>query len=298
MSLANPAADLERRKRLRIRLRPDLAIEEQRYEGKTFYVVKDPVSLRYYRLKDNEHFLLQFLDGKHTLDEAQKAYEREFRPERLRLEDLEGFAQQLLTAGLAMSESPRAGKQLYERRGKRIRREWMQTFSNILYIKIPIFDPERILKWMLGYLGWIFSLWFFILSVVFMGAAILLVATHFETFRSKLPSYPILQSEDGGLPLVRPGGGQGHPRVWPRTELQAFRRRGSRNGRLAHVLLARAVLQRLRCLGFAQQVAPHRHQFRRYLRRADHRRHRDVRLVEHADAAVYPQPVAVADDRL
>lgn len=189
MSLANPAADLERRKRLRIRLRPDLAIEEQKYEGKKFYVVKDPVSLRYYRLKDNEHFLLQFLDGKHTLEEAQKAYEREYRPERLRLEDLEGFAQQLLTAGLAMSDSPRAGKQLYERRGKRLRREWMQTLSNILYIKIPIFDPERVLRWMLKYVWWIFSIWFFTLSVGFMLAAILLVATHFDTFRSKLPSY-------------------------------------------------------------------------------------------------------------
>src|SRR5262245_59576548 len=186
---ATPASDLERRKSLRIRLRADLAIEAHKYEGRTFYVVKDPVSLRYYRLKDNEHFLLQFLDGKHTLEDAQKAYEKEYRPERLRLEDLEGFAQQLLTAGLALSDSPKAGKQLFERRGKRRRREFLQTFTNILYIKIPIFDPERILKWMLGYLGWIFSLWFFLLSVAFMLAAILLVATHFQTFRSKLPSY-------------------------------------------------------------------------------------------------------------
>jgi putative peptide zinc metalloprotease protein len=42
---------------------------------------------------------------------------------------------------------------------------------------------------MLGYVGWIFSMWFFLLSVGFMVAAIMLVATHFETFRSKLPSY-------------------------------------------------------------------------------------------------------------
>jgi putative peptide zinc metalloprotease protein len=189
MAAAAPASDLERRKRLRITLRPDLAIEEHRYEGRTFFVVKDPVSLRYYRLKDNEHFLLQFLDGRHTLEEAQKAYEREYRPERLKLEDLEGFAQQLLTAGLALSESPRAGKQLFERRGKRQRTEWLQTLTNILYIKIPIFDPERLLQWMLGYLWWIFSLWFFTLSVMFMAAAILLVATHFEYFRSKVPDY-------------------------------------------------------------------------------------------------------------
>lgn len=188
MPEATPASDLERRKRLRIRLRPDLNIEAQKYEGRTFYVVKDPVSLRYYRLKDNEHFLLQFLDGKHTLEEAQKAYERRFRPERLKLEDLEGFAQQLLTAGLAMSESPKAGKQLYERRVKRRRRELLQTVSNILYIKIPIFDPERILEAMLRFLGWIFSLWFFALSMALVGAAILLVLTHFETFRARMPS--------------------------------------------------------------------------------------------------------------
>ncbi|MFM7151773.1 MAG: site-2 protease family protein [Gemmataceae bacterium] len=189
MTAAASAGDLERRKSLRIRLRRDLDIEAHRYEGKTFFVVKDPVSLRYYRLKDNEHFLLQFLDGKHTLEEAQKAYEKEYRPERLRLEDLEGFAQQLLTAGLALSDSPKAGKQLFERRGKRRRREWMQTITNILYIKIPVFDPEKILKFMLLFLGWIFSTWFFVLSVVLMLAAVLLVATHFDTFLSKLPSY-------------------------------------------------------------------------------------------------------------
>ena len=48
------------------------------------------------------------MDGEHTLDEAQKEYEQRFRPERLKLEDLEHFGQQLLTAGLAQNESPRA----------------------------------------------------------------------------------------------------------------------------------------------------------------------------------------------
>src|SRR3954451_24124582 len=183
------AADLERRKSLKIRLRKDLDVDSQQYEGRTFFVVKDPVGLRYYRLKDNEHFLLQFLDGKHTLEEAQKAYEREYRPERLKLEDLEGFAQQLLTAGLAISESPKAGKQLFERRGKRRRQEWLQTLTNILYIKIPVFDPERLLQKMLHVVGFVFSMWFFLASMILMLAAALLVATHFETFRSKLPSY-------------------------------------------------------------------------------------------------------------
>jgi len=50
--------DLERRKQVKIRLRKDLAIEAQKYEGRTFFVVKDPVSLRYYRLKEHEHFFI------------------------------------------------------------------------------------------------------------------------------------------------------------------------------------------------------------------------------------------------
>jgi putative peptide zinc metalloprotease protein len=181
--------ELERRKALKLLLRRDLTVEAQKYEGRTFYVLKDPVSLRYYRLKDNEHFLLQFLDGERTLEEAQKAYEKRYRPERLKLEDLEAFAQQLLTAGLAQNESPRAGAQLFERRRKRRRTEWVQKFTNILYIKIPIIDPDKLLERMLPYVSFVFSMWFFILSVGAMFAAVMLVATHFDTFRSKLPDY-------------------------------------------------------------------------------------------------------------
>src|SRR5205823_11007497 len=100
MNHAELTNDTERRKQVRVRIRGDLDIAPQKYEGRTYYVVKDPVALRYYRFKDGEHFLLQYLDGSHTLDEAQKEYESRYRPERLTLEDLEGFARQLLTAGL------------------------------------------------------------------------------------------------------------------------------------------------------------------------------------------------------
>src|SRR5229473_8465437 len=151
MPIAAPqAADLERRKKVRLRLRRDLEIAPQKYEGRTYYVVKDPVSMRYYRFKEQEHFLIGLMDGSYSLDDAQKEYEKRFRPERLTLEDLEGFAQQLLTAGLAHNESPQAGKQLFDRRKKRLRSEWAATLTNILYIKIPVIDPDRLLTRMLN----------------------------------------------------------------------------------------------------------------------------------------------------
>jgi putative peptide zinc metalloprotease protein len=184
-----PVADLERRKHVKLRVRGDLSVTPQRYEGRTYYVVKDPVSLRYYRFKEQEYFLLKLMDGNHTNDQAQKEFEKRFRPDRLTLEDLEHFSQQLLTAGLVQNESAQAGKQLYDRRNKRRRTELLQAFTNILYIKIPIFDPEKLLTRMLPYLRWIFTTWFLLLSVSFMAAAVLLVLTHFETFLDRLPSY-------------------------------------------------------------------------------------------------------------
>lgn len=181
--------DVERRKKVRVRVRRDLNITPQKYEGKTYYVVKDPVSLRYWRFKDKEQYLIELMDGSTTLDDAQKKFEQRFRPDRLTLEDLEHFAQQLLTAGLAHNDSAQVGKQLYESRKKRNRSEWMQILTNVLYIKIPVFDPDKVLARMLPYTRWIFTLTFLTVSAAIMLAAILLVATHFQAFRDKLPSY-------------------------------------------------------------------------------------------------------------
>jgi putative peptide zinc metalloprotease protein len=174
---------------VRLRRRPDLGITAQKYEGKSYFVVKDPVSLRYYRFKEQEHFILQYLDGNHTLDQTQKDFENRFRPERLTLEDLEQFGQQLLQAGLVQNEAPQSGKLLFDNRQKRRRMELLGTFTNILYIKIPVFDPEKLLNVMLPWLWWMFTMTFLFASVVFMVSAITLVLTHFETFYSKLPDY-------------------------------------------------------------------------------------------------------------
>ncbi|HZU37595.1 MAG TPA: site-2 protease family protein, partial [Gemmataceae bacterium] len=183
------AADLDRRKQVRLRLRPDLKIVPQKYEGRTYHVVKDPVNLRYYRLDAKHSFIVELLDGSHTLEEIQKEFEKQFRPERLTLEQLEAFAQQLARSGLAHNDSPQAGKQLFEHRSKRRRQEWLQMLTNILYIKIPVFDPDRLLARMVPYFGWIFTGWFMLLSAGVMLLAVLLVTTHFEVFRARLPSY-------------------------------------------------------------------------------------------------------------
>jgi putative peptide zinc metalloprotease protein len=179
----------ERRKQVKLRTRADLVITEQRYEGRLCRVVKDPVSLKYYRFNTQEYYVFERLNGKHTLEEIRKEFEKRFAPDRLTLEDLEVFARQLVTAGLVQHESPNAGKQLFDKRRKQRRTKRLATLTNILYIKIPVFDPDRLLNRMIPYLRWIFTKTFLWFSFALMAAAGLFVLFHYKTFYEKLPAY-------------------------------------------------------------------------------------------------------------
>src|SRR5262245_60231524 len=179
----------ERRKQVKLRIRGDLAITEQRYEGRLCHVVKDPVSLKYYRFNQQEYFVFQRLNGKETLEEIRKEFEKRFAPDRLTLEDLEGFARQLVTAGLVQHESPNAARELFAKRKKQRRTKRIATVTNILYIKLPVFDPDRLLNRMLPYAWWIFTHTFLWLSVLLMASAGLFVLFHYKTFYDKLPAY-------------------------------------------------------------------------------------------------------------
>jgi len=179
----------ERRKQVRLKVRPDLDRVEQRYEGKRFYVVKDPVCLKYYRFNQQEYFVFQLFDGTHSMEDVRTKFEDEFRPHRLEFQDLEAFARQLVTAGLVQHEQTGTGKHLFQRRAKQRRMQRFAALSNILYYKIPVFDPDRLLTWMFKGLAWIFTPWFFFATVGLMLAAVVQVVLHFQTFHDKLPAY-------------------------------------------------------------------------------------------------------------
>ena len=179
----------ERRKLVRLKVRPDLQHVEQRYEGKRFHVVKDPVCLRYYRFNQQEYFVFSLFDGGHAMEDVRKKFEDEYRPHRLEFQDLEAFARQLVTAGLVQHEHAGTGSHLFQRRAKQRNMKRLATFTNILYVKIPVFDPDRLLTWMFRFLWWIFTPTFLTLSLMLMFAALLQVGLHFQAFYDKMPQY-------------------------------------------------------------------------------------------------------------
>ena len=172
-----------------VKLRPDLVVQPQFYEGMTHYVIKDPLALKYFRFKIEEYFLLQQFDGKQTLQDVKKAFERKYRPQTISIEDLTRFVAQLHEAGIIHIDSPEQAKVLIRRRKKNRWRKVWAFLANILFIKIPIIDPERLLTRMYPFFRWIFSRTFVTLSTMSMVLALLLVGSQWKDFYDRLPDF-------------------------------------------------------------------------------------------------------------
>ena len=95
---------------LQVKLRPDLIVQPQFYEGMTHYVVKDPIALKYFRFKIEEYFLLQQFDGKKTLQDVKKAFERKYRPQTISIEDLIAVRRAAPRGGHRPDRQPRPGQ--------------------------------------------------------------------------------------------------------------------------------------------------------------------------------------------
>src|SRR3954469_17982271 len=103
---------------LQVKLRPDLVVQPQFYEGMTHYVVKDPIGLKYFRFKIEEYFLLEQFNGKNNLQDVKRAFERKYRPQTISIDDLVRFVAQLHEAGIAQIDSADQAKVLIRRRNK------------------------------------------------------------------------------------------------------------------------------------------------------------------------------------
>ena len=187
---------------LPIRVRQDLSAKKQRYLGKTYWIVKDPIGLKYYRFQEEEFAILNMLDGRLSLDEIKEKFEKEFPPQKITLEELSQFIGTLHRSGLILTGVHDQGYQLYERAVKRRRQELIGAFTNILCIRFKGFDPERLLNALYPFVAWFFHPITMFLSLVMMISALLLVLTHFDTFYSKLPGFYQFFTPENGLWLA------------------------------------------------------------------------------------------------
>lgn len=174
---------------LSIYARSDLEAKRATYLGRSYWIVKDPIGLKYYRFQDEEYFILKQLDGTKSLDAIKEAFEARFPPQKITLEEIQSFVGQLHQCSLIVVGVPDQGHELLKRRKKRRRKEVLAQCSNILAIRFKGVDPNRFFDRLLPYVWWCFHPATLCLCLAMMAAALLLVGIEFDHFRSKLPEF-------------------------------------------------------------------------------------------------------------
>jgi putative peptide zinc metalloprotease protein len=158
-------------------LRADLIVIKQHYEGRTYYVVKDPVSLQYFRLTAEDYFLATLFDGRRVMRQVRDAYVERFPYLRLDFSDEEinervsrfandlGLLQFLSVQGARLK--PRYEAMKHGR--KHSKGGFYKLVNNVFFARRSIFDPDRLFARMAKPLWWIWttqSLWISIAMVI------------------------------------------------------------------------------------------------------------------------------------
>ncbi|KPL00819.1 MAG: hypothetical protein AMJ91_03045 [candidate division Zixibacteria bacterium SM23_73_3] len=148
------------------KFRDDLIISQQKFEKITYYVIKDPITQKFFRIKEFEYFITQKLNGETPPEQIALSFEAHFNI-RLPLDTLEKFIQRLESLGFLESE-------ISERELARLQYQKRALPGKLLFIKLKGFDPDRLLNRMIRFTRFIFTPYFlfFSLFIIFLATAI------------------------------------------------------------------------------------------------------------------------------
>ncbi len=174
---------------LGLKMRADLTARRQNYQGRSYWVVKEPIGLKYFRFQDEEFAVLNMMKEVVTLEEIKDRFEEEFAPHKITFQDLQQFIGTLHRSGLVISDASGQGPQLKKRRDERERKELLGKFSNILAVRWKGIDPDRLLRLLYPVTRWLFTKTAMVVFSMIGVAALLLISVQFDVFRSRLPEF-------------------------------------------------------------------------------------------------------------
>ena len=136
-------------KDLRVRLRPSAQISRQFYRGDRWYVVRDPASNQFHRLSDAAYRFVGLLDGTLTVGEAWEVVGGQMADDAPTQPEVIQILTQLYAANLIETNVTPDAQVLLRRHKKQQQKKLQGRLMNLLFPRIPLWDPDTFLKrWM------------------------------------------------------------------------------------------------------------------------------------------------------
>lgn len=165
-------------------LRVDLVIRRQLFKYEDYYVVKDPLSLTYFRLQPEEAYIVGLMDGRRKMREIYAAYLEHYPNSERSLEDIATFVNHLGTSGL-LSINARSFIDT-ARKAKARPNHWLMVWgkvvSGVLFFKVPLLDPSPWLGKVVHAVRFFWSRWFVALSLLFIAGTLVRLGINKDEF--------------------------------------------------------------------------------------------------------------------
>jgi putative peptide zinc metalloprotease protein len=142
---------------LKPRVISTVQIHRQHFRGRTWHVVADPASNQFFRLNEAAYRFVAMLDGRRTVADVWKVCNEQLGDDAPTQPEAIQLLGQLYTSNLLAAELPPDAEGLFARYHQRITREIQGYLMNIMFARIPLFDPDHFLDRWIGVFGWLFS---------------------------------------------------------------------------------------------------------------------------------------------
>lgn len=139
----------------KISLRASVHVHRQVYRGVLWYVLYEPFTNQYYRLPQGAYEFISKLNPDKTVGEIWNGLLNSGVEEVPSQGEVIEMLSQLYQANMLLYDGVDDGTMLFDRDKKKVQKKVKATLLNIFFLKIPVFDPEfllRKLKWLINIL--------------------------------------------------------------------------------------------------------------------------------------------------
>ena len=130
---------------LHLKLRSTIDVQRQFYRGEKWYVLKDPFNNRFFRVQPSAYDFIMRLNADRTVEEVWIACMEEFSQTAPGQSDVVMLLGQLYSMNLLETDVSPDTRQIFSRYALSRRKELQSQLMNIMFIKLPLFDPEKFL---------------------------------------------------------------------------------------------------------------------------------------------------------
>jgi putative peptide zinc metalloprotease protein len=165
---------------LKPRLLSSVRIYRQNFRHQLWYVLENPSNNEFSRLSSQAYKFVALLDGQRTVGEVWRICNEQMGDEAITQGEVIRLLGQLYVANLLYAELPPDTQSLLTRYQIRIRRKFQGFFSNLLFVRIPLLDPNHFLDRWFSIIGKAFTIKGLVVWLVLITTGLSFVIANFR----------------------------------------------------------------------------------------------------------------------